>query len=40
MYRQIKQTMRHSRSDILSDLIGGGALVVMLLGGLYLPGLM
>ncbi len=38
MIAQIKATAARSDS-LLSDAIGGAALVVMLIGGLYLPGL-
>ena len=37
MYRQIKTALHRSHETLLSDLIGGAALMVTLLGGLYLP---
>jgi len=39
MLQQIKTTALRSRDTLMGDLIGGAALMVTLLGGLYLPGL-
>ena len=39
MLQQIKTTAQRSRDTLMGDLIGGAALMVMLLGALYLPGL-
>lgn len=39
MLDQIKTAATRSRETLLGDLIGGAALMVALLGGLYLPGL-
>lgn len=39
MLDQIKTAAIRSRDTLVSDLIGGAALMVTLLGGLYLPGL-
>lgn len=39
MFYQIKTAAARSRATLLGDLLGAVALVVMLLGWLYLPGL-
>lgn len=38
MIQQIKLVVSHSRETLLGDAIGGGALMIMLVGGLFLPG--
>ena len=38
MLNQIKIAAMRSRDTLISDLVGGAALMVTLLGGLYLPG--
>lgn len=40
MLTQIKTAARRSADTLLGDFIGGAALIVTLVGGLYLPGLM
>ena len=40
MIRQIRHTAIRSRATLLADAIGAAALMVTLVGGLYLPGLM
>ena len=39
MLRQIKTAAARSNDTLLGDAVGGAALVIMLVGGLYLPGL-
>ena len=39
MLRQIKTVAESSRETLLSDALGVVALMVILVGGLYLPGL-
>lgn len=39
MITQVKAIARRSRETLLTDFLGAAALVVTLLGGLYLPGL-
>ena len=39
MIQQIKSAATHSRETLLGDAIGMAALMVMLVGGLFLPGL-
>ena len=39
MLSQIKAAASRSRDSLMSDLVGGAALMVTLVGGLYLPGL-
>lgn len=38
MFTQIKNTIRNSRSTLVQDAAGAGALVVMMLVALHLPG--
>ena len=38
MFTQIKTAMQRSQSTILADFTGAGALAVILLVGLHLPG--
>ncbi len=38
MIQQIKTIAHRSHSTIIGDLVGGAALMVTLVGGLYLPG--
>jgi hypothetical protein len=38
MITQFKETLHRSRDTLLQDAVGAGALVVMLLVGLHLPG--
>ncbi|MFD3189112.1 hypothetical protein ACFMPD_02415 [Sedimentitalea sp. HM32M-2] len=40
MIRQIKTAINRSQDRLLQDAAGAGALVVMLLVGLYLPGVL
>ncbi|MEQ8896705.1 MAG: hypothetical protein RID23_06405 [Roseovarius sp.] len=40
MLSQFKTAAYRSRDTLIGDLIGGAALMVTLLGGLYLPGLL
>ena len=40
MLNQIKLAARESRETLLGDFIGAAALMVTLVGGLYLPGLL
>jgi len=40
MIRQIKDAAIRSQSTLLGDAIGAAALMITLVGGLYLPGLM
>ncbi|MEB8386254.1 hypothetical protein OO012_03355 [Rhodobacteraceae bacterium KMM 6894] len=39
MLHQIKTTAARSHDTLLGDAMGAAALMVMLIGGLYLPGL-
>ena len=39
MLRQIRTTASTSRDTLLGDAIGAAALMMMLMGALYLPGL-
>ena len=39
MLHQIKTVAERSRDTLLGDFVGGAALMVTLLAGLYLPGL-
>ena len=39
MLKEIRDVLSRSSATILQDLIGGVALMVVLLGGLYAPGL-
>lgn len=39
MITQVKAIASRSRETLLTDFLGAAALVVTLLGGLYLPGL-
>ncbi|MDR9393508.1 MAG: hypothetical protein RI571_04180 [Roseovarius sp.] len=38
MIRQIKEVVIRSRATLLGDMIGAAALMVALMGALYLPG--
>ena len=38
MFHQIKSVARSSRDTLLADAIGAAALMVMLVGALYIPG--
>ncbi|MCZ4351463.1 hypothetical protein O4H61_02950 [Roseovarius aestuarii] len=40
MFHQIKTAAARSQDTLLGDAMGAVALVVMLVGGLYLPGLL
>ena len=40
MLHQIKTAAKQSRDTLLGDFIGAAALMVTLVGGLYLPGLL
>ncbi|MEM6480990.1 MAG: hypothetical protein AAF922_11720 [Pseudomonadota bacterium] len=40
MLMQVKAIASRSRDTLVTDFLGVAALIVMLLGGLYLPGLM
>ncbi|WP_397543418.1 hypothetical protein [Roseovarius salis] len=40
MLSQITTAARRSRETLLGDLIGGAALMVALVGGLFLPGVL
>lgn len=40
MLHQIKSAAIRSRSTLLGDTVGAAALMVTLLGGLYIPGLL
>ncbi len=39
MFHQIKAAVARSNDTLMGDAIGGAALMVMLVGGLYLPSL-
>ncbi len=39
MLRDIKSVLRRAEATIWQDFAGGLALLIMLIGGLYLPGL-
>ena len=40
MVRQLKTAFHRSRETLLGDMIGATALMITLLGGLYLPGVL
>jgi len=40
MISQLKTAFHRSRETLLGDMIGGTALMITLVGGLYLPGLL
>ena len=40
MIKHIKQTAERTQNSYIGDLLGGAALMVTLVGGLYLPGFM